>query len=203
MPAKTLYVKDEQLWEKAKCLAGHQGFSRVIMQLLGKWVADKEREKAIRSGVAFTEIELWVGGGAHWDQCREDPIKKDHKIVFTGRLLDSRDDAVPEVDVYQMKSGRLVVYKAWRNYSLATDQEYEAAYKVFADYEELSRSPEALNANDGEVLSEEEKIEQTARNLQFQEHIANALGSELVVRIDQFPHVSSPAPRIGSDEASE
>ena len=45
MPTKTLYVKDQQLWEKASRLAGHQGLSGVVTQLIAKWVADKEKRE--------------------------------------------------------------------------------------------------------------------------------------------------------------
>lgn len=279
MPAKTLYVKDEQLWEKAKRLAGHQGFSRVIMQLLGKWVADKEKQNAVKSGKEFSEIELWVGGREHQTWHPKDPLEGDYKIAFTGRLLHSSEREIllgvyPQVDVYQVGGGQLVVYRTWRAsfFELGTAPDHGATYVVFSDYEDLIQRSEALDTNwtdhpeedqlqalverprtvrerlilsiaehvklehpqrsavwqkeyvrefllglnntrfgppqDGEYTEQEidqcyEDEKQAACDLRFQQNIANALGAELVVRIDQFPHVSSPSPQIGSHEASE
>ncbi len=205
MPPKTLYVKDERLWEKAKRLAGHQGFSGVIMQLLAKWVADKEKQEAMKSDKEFTEIELWVGGNiAPSADLPDDQIKEDHKIVFTGRLLASspryEDELVPDVEVYQMKSGRLVVYKVYRDYSVATDQESQATYKVFSNFEGLRQSSvfsdyekmldekwEGLGMELTTLAAEDEEkfVEKIAAiSLQFQRDITNALGAELVIRID-------------------
>jgi len=193
MPTKTLYVKDLQLWEEAGRLAGHQGLSGVIMQLIAKWVADKKKHEAMSSVKEFAEIELWVGGH---------PAFEDHKIVFTGRLLGRspryEDSVVPDVQVYEMKRGRLVVYEAY--HELGTDQEYQATYKVFSNIEELQHSSvfsdyektldqnwqglgEELRALAGE--DEERFAEKIAAiNLQFQRDIADALGAELVIRID-------------------
>ena len=208
MPTKTLYVKDQQLWEKASRLAGHQGLSGVVAQLLAKWVADKEKQEAMKSGKEFTEIELWVGGNTGpYADIPHDQIKEDHKIVFVGRLIGSStqyvtsaNDLVPVVEVYQMKSGRLVVYKAYRDYSDATDQEYQATYKVFSNFEDLQQSSvfsdyekmldehwEDLGAGLSALAAEDEEkfVEKIAEvNLQFQRDIASALSAELVVRID-------------------
>ena len=205
MPTKTLYVKDMQLWEEASHLAGHQGLSGVIMRLIANWVADKKKHEAMKSGKEFAEIELWVGGNTALSaDLPDDQIKEDHKIVFTGRLLGSspryEDTLVPDLKVYEMKSGRLVVYKAYRDDSIAADQEDQATYKVFSNFEELQQSSvfseyEKTLDQDWQFLGKElsalaeedekkfaEKI--AAINLQFQRDIANALGAELVIRID-------------------
>ena len=157
MPAKTLYVKDEQLWDKAKRLAGHQGFSGVIMRLLAKWVADKEKQEAMKSGKEFSEIELWVGGDEHQMWHPKDPLGGDHKIAFTGRLLHSSEHEVvlgvyPQVDVYQMGGGQLVVYRTWRppfliDSGLSPGYDGGATYKVFSDIEELLQNSEVLDTN--------------------------------------------------------
>ena len=282
MPAKTLYVKDEQLWEKAKRLAGHQGFSGVIMRLLAKWVADKEKQEAMKSGKEFSAIELWVGGDEHQMWHPKDPLGGDHKIAFTGRLLHSSEHEVvlgvyPQVDVYQMGGGQLVVYRTWRppfliDSGLSPGYDGGATYKIFSDIEELLQNSEVLDTNwtghpeedqlqalverprtvrerliitiaehvklehpqrsavwqkeyvrefllglnntrlgppkDGEYTEQEidqcyEDEEQAACDLRFQQNIASALGAELVVRIDQSPHVSSPTPQIGRNEAAK
>ncbi len=205
MPTKTLYVKDQQLWEEAKILAGQQGLSEVVAQLLAKWVADKEKQEAMKSGKEFTEIELWVAGNeASSVDLPDDQMKEDHKIVFTGRLIASspryEDALVADVDVYQMKSGRLVIYKVYRDDPVAEDQEYQATYKVFSNFEDLRKSSvfsdfekmlddnyEGLGKELTTLAAEDEEqfVEKIAAiSLQFQRDIANALGAELVVRID-------------------
>ena len=201
MPTKTLYVKDQQLWEKASRLAGDQGFSEVVAQLLAKWVAAKEKQEAMKNGKEFTEMELWVGGSEHWDKHPEDPIGDAYKIAFTGRLLTGNEgweldgEPVPSVKVYQMKSGRLLVYRDWLNtWEFEQDPEKGATYKVFSDYAELSQdfpiinsAPAVLGAfwytaknPDGD---EYQKMEEEY-NLRFQKRIADALGAEMIVRID-------------------
>ena len=203
MPTKTLYVKDMQLWEEASHLAGHQGLSGVIMRLIAKWVADKKQHEAMNSVKEFAEIELWVGGyTAPSVRPTDDKIEEDHKIVFTGRFLGGspryEDSSVPNLSVYQMKSGRLVVYEAYHDYG--TDQEYQATYKVFSNVEELQHSSvfsdyektldqnwEGLGEELRALAAEDEKqfAEKIAAiNLQFQRDIADALAAELVIRID-------------------
>ena len=272
MPAKTLYVKDEQLWEKAKHLAGHQGFSGVIMQLLAKWVADREKQNAMKSGKEFTEIELWVGGEEHRSRHPKDPLGGNYKIAFTGRLVDSTEGEVcestesglrtyrgrsitPLIEVYEMSNRKLAVYRDFREASVSN---WGATCLIYSDLKDLREDSEALDTHwelpqedemtikdvapfetrtlreqiivtfaglfgkeklkerlptidipgvekftEGEIESCHEEVNREAFDLRFQESIANALGAELVVRIDQFPHVSSPSPQIGSHEASE
>ena len=203
MPTKTLYVKDMQLWEEASRLAGHQGLSGVIMRLIAKWVVDKKRHEAMNSVKEFAEIELWVGSNTDLSaNLPDDQVEEDHKIVFTGRFLASspryEDSSVPNLSVYQMKSGRLVVYEAYHDYG--TDQEYQATYKVFSSVEELQQSSvfseyekmldenwEGLGKELRALAAEDEKkfAEKIAAiNLQFQRDIADALGAKLVIRID-------------------
>ena len=191
MPTKTLYVKDEQLWEKARRLAGNQRFSEVVAQLLAKWVAAKEKEEAMISGKAFTQIKLWVGGTSHWNEHPEDRIEDDHKIAFTGRFLASNDawhietkhlNQSPTQQVYQMKNGRLLFYIDWR-IGVVPDSESGATYKIFSDYAELSGDPVFLNTM---WVGEEGELEGDEReecDWQFQRDIANALGTEPPERI--------------------
>ena len=157
MPPKTLYVKDERLWEKAKRLAGHQGFSGVIMQLLARWVADKEKQEAMKSGKKFTEIELWVGGDHHRSWHPKDPIERNYKVAFTGRLLDSTEGEVsditesgirtlrnrsinPLVEVYEMSDGKLAVYRDFREV-LFTEG---ATCLIYLDFKKLCQNQAAL-----------------------------------------------------------
>ena len=204
MPAKTLYVKDEQLWERAKGLAGSQKFSGVIMKLLAQWVETDEKRQSYLNSKEFREIELWVGGNTASADLPDDQIREDHRIVFTGRLLGSspryEDFSIPDLKIFEMKSGRLVVYKAYRDYAIAPDQVERATYKVFSNFEDLQQS--SVFSDYGKVLDEnweglgrelstlaredEAKFveKMVAINLQFKRDIANALEAELVIRID-------------------
>ena len=151
---KTLYVKDQQLWEKAIRLAGHQGLSGVVTQLLAKWVADKEKQKAIKSSKnQLMEVELWVGGEEHLRWHRRDPLAGDYKVTFTGRLLASTETEYPmgidpTVEVYQMSNKQLAVYRNYRSEFAAlspqSQEKYGAACLAYSDFETLCRDPEAL-----------------------------------------------------------
>ena len=173
------------------------------MRLIAKWVADKKRHEAMNSVKEFAEIELWVGSNTDLSaNLPDDQVEEDHKIVFTGRFLGSspryEDSSVPNLSVYQMKSGRLVVYEAYHDYG--TGQEYQATYKVFSSVEELQQSSvfseyekmldenwEGLGKELRALAAEDEKkfAEKIAAiNLQFQRDIADALGAKLVIRID-------------------
>jgi len=44
MPNKTIYVKDEHLWDHARKLAGKDGLSGVIQEALAKFVENKRRQ---------------------------------------------------------------------------------------------------------------------------------------------------------------
>ncbi len=210
MPTKTLYVKDQQLWEKAGRLAGHQKLSEVIMQLLAKWVADKENHEAIKSGKEFTEIELCVGGDEHSRWHPRDPIGGDYKVAFTGRLLASTErgpgqylSTNPIVEVYELSDRRLVVY---RDFESSTDG---ATCLVYSDVQRLRDNPAALETlwwvDDSEEKAlavppfrtrtargeqgtedpdEDPEVEREAYDLDFLNVISDALGAEMIVRID-------------------
>lgn len=65
------------------------------------------------------------------------------------------------------------------------------------------REPKGGNFTEQEIDHCYEKEKQAACDLRFQQNIANALGAELVVRIDRSPHVSLPTRHAGSKEATE
>ena len=148
MPPKTrtLYVKDHRLWEKASRLAGRQGLSEVVTQSLTKWVADKEKQKAIRSSKELTEIELWVGGKEHQRWHSRDPAVGDYKVVFTGRLLASTEEEYPTgsnpvVEVYEMSNNKLAVYRNYRSeltaLAVELQEEVGATCLIYPDFKNL------------------------------------------------------------------
>jgi len=167
MPTKTLYVKDQELWEKASRLAGHQRLSRVIMQLLAKWVAEKETREAAKDGKEYSEVKLWVGGEEHSRWHPEDAMEGDYHVAFTGRLLRSTEaigwhvedggySTWPVVKVYEMTDRRLVVY---RDYD---DSKNGATFIIFSDFQHLSDDPLALDTlwleDDSQPEPEELKV---------------------------------------------
>jgi hypothetical protein len=134
MSNRTVYVKDESLWEKAKKFAGETGISGVIAEALQKYVDRKERDTALRAGET-TNVELRVGGRLHDDE----PA---HRIGFVGRLLYDTDvEADPRCMVFETQGKRLVLYKT--NSHPARDD--GATYEVFSTYEELAKSRDARN----------------------------------------------------------
>lgn len=186
------------------------------MQLLAKWVADKEKDEARKSGKEFTEIELPVGGNEHSERYPRDPAGLDYKVTFTGRLLASTEgwyytelesgftvsrptSTSPVVKVYEMKDGRLVVYRCWEtSYSGGLGG---ATCLVYSDFQTLRDDPTALETLWNEHEKEAavppfrtrtakgepeitEDVEREAYDLHFLEEISDALGTEMIVRID-------------------
>jgi hypothetical protein len=132
MANKTIYVRDESLWEKAKKFAGDAGISRLIAEALQEYVQRKERETAMRAG-EMTKVELRVGGPLHQDE----PA---HRIGFIGRLLYDTDvEADPRCMVFETQSKQLILYKT----NSHPYREDGATYRVFSSYEELARGPDA------------------------------------------------------------
>lgn len=142
MANKTIYVKDELLWEKAKKFAGDAAISGLIAEALREYVKRKEGEAALRAG-EMTKVELRVGGPLHQD-------KPAHRIGFIGRLLYDTDvEADPRCMVFETQSRRLLLYKT----NSHPYHEDGATYEVFSTYEELAKS---RNARSNFCLIEEQ-----------------------------------------------
>ena len=182
MPTRTLYVRDEPLWTKAQKLAGEEGLSGVVHQLLTDWVRRKEAEmEVLRSSDQMHDVQLSVGGTAH--ETRDEDGIGAHQIAFTGRLLaDSEGFSVaqmPRVQVYQTKSRKLIVYRTWKG---TPADESGATYDVYPDYDALSSDPFALQTMwiEGDP-DEDAKADYTP---ELQRKIARALGEDVVIRIN-------------------
>jgi hypothetical protein len=99
VPTKTVYVKDETLWERAKALGGKDGLSAVIAEALASFVERKELEKD-----GFTPTTIYVDAP---------PITQ--TIRFFGRLLgETLMRATPDstdffVQVFQTQGKKLVL----------------------------------------------------------------------------------------------
>ena len=145
-------------------------------------VDTKNRKLIFRQQIEATrEIELWVGGKRFHDD-HEDYDGPLH-VAFSGRLLAESEgfslDAIPEIRVYQTRTGKLVVYRDWRG---KLDEE-GATYLTFPDLKALVASPRALDTywvdgSDGQDGDRPDLSQQLLRQ------VAEALGEPLVIRID-------------------
>ena len=175
MATQTLYVRDEKLWADAKTLAGSEGLSGLIHDLLRTWVQKKEAEmESVRRSEQMREYDIVVVPPAHDLSAR---------VVFTGRLLgDSQGFSVgqlPRIQVFETKGRKLVVYRSWKGTS-ANDQ--GATYQVYRDYEELAKDRKALDTMwiEGDVNLDRD----ADHSDELQQQVANALGKELIIRLD-------------------
>lgn len=94
MPNRTIYVKDENLWEKAKELAGKGGLSEVISNALQKYVAEKEAQaKGLETFRIIVHPEY------------DGPVER---IAFRGRKLAETNGDVTAT-VWETERGRFVL----------------------------------------------------------------------------------------------
>lgn len=95
MPNRTIYVKDTDLWQKAKKLAGKGGLSEVISNALQKYVADEEaRAKGMET--------IRIVAHQHVDAPPE-------RIAFRGRRLAETTADDVTVTVWETERGRFVL----------------------------------------------------------------------------------------------
>lgn len=89
MGNKTIYVKDEALWDRAKALAGKDGLSSLIAKALADYVASREQ--------GFERYRFSVLG--------------DQRIAFDGKQVAAYpgDRNVPAFRVFMTRAGKLVV----------------------------------------------------------------------------------------------
>ena len=136
--------------------------------------------RKIGPGEGLCDIELWVGG---------DMYQKDHDdagplhVAFTGRLIAESDglalDAIPEISVYQTRTGKLVVYRDWRGGAV---ENAGASYLEFPDLKALVASPSALDTL--WIDGSKGPAERPDLDRQLLRHAAAALREKLVIRID-------------------
>ena len=158
------------------------------------------------------EIELWVGGRQYRkDYGHDGPVL----VTFTGRFLagnwDYRDDdgheiwVDPIVSVYQTRTGKLIVYRDWREQSkegvfvdpdgakasvslpsrkLRGDDE-GATYRTFQDLDSLAASSGALGTSWAETTYYRAGVgDRPDLKQRLLHQVAAALGEPLVIRID-------------------
>lgn len=175
---KTIYVRDEDLWDRAKALAGEDGLSGAISHLLSEWVEKQEAARRQNMG-ELSEVELWVGGKGHED---EHAREYSHHVAFAGRQIAESDgltvEQSPRIRVYQTKTGKLIVYRDWRD----TAKELGATYRRYPDVAALKRDPMALRTQWSDDTKDfDERTDLEDRLLR---QLADALGEKFVIRID-------------------
>jgi hypothetical protein len=185
MPNKTIYVKDEGFWNRAKELAGKGGLSDLIERTL--------REFVEREGHGFTLRVIRILG--------------QREVRFYGRLLFEAplDDPMFESDshhsehrafgqVFQTKSGKLVA--AVRDESKdRLDGEVIRSYRGYWKYEsfdEFAKNSDFFNvicAHTGSQLEKEADgsvpldVLEEVRN-EFRDGVARELGTDHLVWIE-------------------
>lgn len=127
MPNKTIYIKDETLWQNAKKFAGKGGLSEVIADALRRFVADSEAKAAGQETFRFVV------------QFRGDDDFA--RVAFRGRLLESKDldSGSLNASVYETQGGSFVLV-------LGEEGPYNVSFH-YAKYETLKEI-----AQDSELL---------------------------------------------------
>ena len=148
MGNKTIYVKDDKLWERARRVAGKEGISAVIQGALVDFVQRKAREAA-----GFKRIRLEAGFASN----AKGDVGTMERIAFDGRELaheslevhvsvNSLDQVEPsnseasepietQVTVYQTKGQKLI---------LAVEPYH---YGIYGSLKELATDPYLATAN--------------------------------------------------------
>lgn len=130
MGNKTIYVKDDELWNRAKALAGKDGLSGVIGQAIADYVVRREAAEAGFSRIRF-EFEFPD------DPERLEVVEFDGTRV--GRLaVDSGNGAV---EVYVTRAGTLVCVYEYEH-EVGGYETYQSIAKLAED-EYLNRADEA------------------------------------------------------------
>src|SRR5262245_21026746 len=101
MGKKTIYVKNEELWERAKSIAGVDGLSRLVEEALEHVVTQKQLEHEGLQRIYLPIVPI--------DQIEEpvgvDAIKE--SLGFDGKCLEG--DGYGVLSVYLTKAGKLIV----------------------------------------------------------------------------------------------
>ena len=147
-------------------------------------VDTKNRKLIFRQQVKGTrEFKLWVGGKRHPGD--DGPLH----VAFQGRFLagneryrDGLDLPVePEIEVYQTRTGKLVVYRDWRGQS---GEDEGATYLTFPDLKALAANPHALDVDALTGSDNRDGVDRLDPAQWLLRHVARALGETPVIRID-------------------
>ena len=171
MANKTIYFKDDALWDRAKELAGKDGLSAVIQEALAQYVERKNLEAK-----GFKRFRL--------ETAEYDPVSKKfgttERIAFEGRELAMDEPLVPSgesdadgepysvvaIAAYQTKAKRLILTRGEADYG-----EIITKYEVFSSLREMRQS---------DILADVQGLDRA----RFLDEISSKLGEEWSVRFD-------------------
>ena len=140
MGNKTIYVKDEALWDRAKELAGKDGFSALISKALEDFV-----ERRNVANLDFSDHSILIDPSL----AELAPDESFAKLIrFKGRSLATTftgpdpDQADGDAEVYQTRAGRLILVLRQAPTGEAYDRRiYESFDQLAADQEALREVP--------------------------------------------------------------
>jgi hypothetical protein len=172
MSTTSLYVRDEELWERARKHAGSQGLSSLVEQAVRQHL---DRQEPLTG----TGVQTFVLPVATDDESGE----MGHSIEFQGQLVvDSEGfslEQLPRVRVYRTVKGRLVVYRTWPPHF-----QFASSYSLYSDIEKLESDPLALSTmwiTDEDMLGEHADLTpRLARALR------KSLSREAIIVIDEL-----------------
>lgn len=172
MANKTIYFKDDALWERAKEFAGKDGLSAVIQEALAQYVERKNLEAK-----GFKQFRL--------ETAEYDPVSKKlgptERIAFEGRELAMDEAVVPSGDLdadgepgyfviaiaaYQTKEKRLILTRGEAGYG-----ETITKYEVCSSLRKMRQS---------DILADLQGLDRA----RFLDEISSKLGEEWSVWID-------------------
>jgi hypothetical protein len=187
---KTLYVRNRDLWDRARQLAGDQGLSEFVERALQELV-DRQTKA---SGEGMCRQSLAVGGDSEAGDMN-------HNIEFDGQLLvDSRGFSVeqlPRLRVYVTARGRFVVYRTWP----PRVSDVAPSFDVYPDLETLECDPTALSTM--WITQADPPFETTDLTPQLVKSIRKALGRRPTILVDEMPLLKPPREmkqvRLGRD----
>lgn len=155
MPNKTIYVKDESLWERAKAVAGADGLSAFIADAITDAI---ERKQSERGGFPLTTIPV-VDGTVLYD------LRFYGKSITSTLIGRGPDNANAVIEAFKTKGGRLVIVVREEASERAVD------HRVYDRFEEFV---------EGDIFMQIPS-EDRAR---FQEEIADAFEQNISIWID-------------------
>jgi hypothetical protein len=172
MANKTIYFKDDALWDRAKELAGKDGLSAMIQEALAQYV---ERKNLEAKGFKHFRLET----------AEYDPVSKKlgttERIAFEGRELAMDEAVVPSgetepdgepgyfvvaIAAYQTKADRLILTRGEAGYG-----EIITKYEVLSSLKEIRES---------DLLADVQGLDRA----RFLDEISSKLGEEWSVWID-------------------
>lgn len=123
---KTIYVKNEELWERAKSIAGVDGLSRLVEEALERMVTVKQLEQ-----MGLKRFDLRV------EPIHDFAPDVRETLAFYGECLVDGD--WPSISVYRTKGGKFIVTDNIPDGSISEYRKYETLYELKEEIDELDQ----------------------------------------------------------------